>query len=402
VSTARTLFAATLLAGLALNGPADAEKRYGPGVTDAEIKVGQTMPYSGPLSTYGTIGKAEAAYFRMINERGGVNGRKIVLVSLDDGYSPPRTLEQTRRLVEQDEVLLLFNSFGTAPNAAIQPYVNERGVPHLFPLSGATRWGDPEHFPWTIGFQPSLQVEGYAVARYIRQDRPNAKIAVLYQNDDFGKDYLKGLADGLGEVARRAIVGETSYETTDPTVDSQIVTLQASGADVLVNVSAGKFTAMAIRKAYQIGWRPLQFVFSGASTREAMLGLPRPGQAAGLITAQWFKDPTDPTWRNDAAVGDWIAWMSKYYPEGDRTSVPNVAGYIGASALVQVLRQCGDDLTRENVMRQAANLDLELPILLPGIKASTSPTQFFAIHEIALKRFNGEVWESFGELSRMR
>jgi len=397
------LFAATLL-GLALNGPADAKnnKQYGPGVTDAEIKIGQTMPYSGPLSTYGTIGKAESAYFHMINEQGGVNGRKIVLVSLDDGYSPPRTLEQTRRLVEQDQVLLLFNSFGTAPNAAIQPYLNERGVPQLFPLSGATRWGDPEHFPWTIGFQPSLQVEGYAVARYIRQQWPNAKIAVLYQNDDFGKDYMKGLADGLGEVARRAIVGETSYETTDPTVDSQIVTLQASGADVLVNVSAGKFTAMAIRKAYQIGWRPSQFIFSGASTREAMLGLPRPGQAAGLITAQWFKDPTDPTWRNDSAVGDWIAWMSKYYPEGDRTSVPNVAGYIGAMALVQVLRQCGDDLTRENVMRQAANLDLELPILLPGIKVSTSPTQFFAVHEIALKRFNGEVWESFGELSRMR
>src|SRR5579863_7435434 len=295
------LFAATLL-GLALNGPADAKnnKQYGPGVTDAEIKIGQTMPYSGPLSTYGTIGKAESAYFHMINEQGGVNGRKIVLVSLDDGYSPPRTLEQTRRLVEQDQVLLLFNSFGTAPNAAIQPYLNERGVPQLFPLSGATRWGDPEHFPWTIGFQPSLQVEGYAVARYIRQQWPNAKIAVLYQNDDFGKDYMKGLADGLGEVARRAIVGETSYETTDPTVDSQIVTLQASGADVLVNVSAGKFTAMAIRKAYQIGWRPSQFIFSGASTREAMLGLPRPGQAAGLITAQWFKDPTDPTWRNDS------------------------------------------------------------------------------------------------------
>jgi branched-chain amino acid transport system substrate-binding protein len=402
VTLARTFLAAATFSGLALGASADAGKRYGPGVTDTEIKIGQTMPYSGPLSTYGTIGRAEAAYFRMINEQGGVGGRKIVLVSLDDGYSPPRTLEQIRRLVEQERVLLVFNSFGTAPNAAIQPYLNERGVPQLFPVSGATRWGDPAHYPWTIGFQPSLRVEGHAVARYIRDNRPNAKIAVLYQNDDFGKDYLKGLTEGLQEGVGRNIVRATSYETTDPTVDSQIVTLQASGADILVNVSAGKFAAMAIRKAYQIGWKPLQFVFSGASTREAMLGLPSLEQAAGLITAQWFKDPTDPKWRNDAAVGDWMTWMGKYYPEGDRTSAPNVAGYIEAAALVQVLRQCNDDLSRENVMRQAANLDFELPILLPGIKASTSPTQFFAIHEVTLKRFDGAVWESIDRRSPTR
>ena len=388
------MFAATIILSLAFGARAGAEKRNGPGVTDTEIKIGQTMPYSGPASAYAAIGRAEAAYFRMINERGGIDGRAIVLISLDDGYSPPRTVEQTRKLVEQDQVLLLFSTFGTAPNVAIQRYLNDRGVPQLFPVSGATRWDDPRHFPWTMGFQPSLQIEGRAVARYILRNRPNARIAVLSQDDDFGKDYLKGLVEGLGRDAARMVAMQLTYTQSDPTVDTQILSLQASGAEILVDISTTKFAAQAIRKAYDIGWKPLHFVFSGASSRAEVLEPAGLEKAAGVVSAQWAKDPTDPRWRDDEATAEWAAWMHRYNSSADPTSSLAVGGYNWAMALVQVLRQCGDDLTRENVMRQAAALDIALPMLLPGIRLQTSPTQFFAIHDIELKEFNGAVWQS--------
>jgi ABC-type branched-subunit amino acid transport system substrate-binding protein len=394
------LFASATLLGMPLWQPVGSAKAYTPGVTNTEIKIGQTMPYSGPASIYGTIGKAEVAYFRMINDRGGINGRKVRIISLDDGYTPPKTVEQTRKLVESEEVLLLFSMFGTATNAAVQRYLNQHGVPQLFPVSGATRWGDPEHFPWTIGFQPTLQTEGRIIARYLLEHRPGAKIGVLYQNDDFGKDYVKGLKDGLGENAAATIVGEVTYEGTEPTVDSQIIALKASGANVFVDVSTAKFTAQAIRKAYDIAWKPLHVVSSGATGRSEVLKPAGLEKAAGLISAAWAKDPTDPQWNDDAATKDWIAWMSQYYPEGDRASAYNVAGYNWAMVLVEVLQRCGDDLTRANVMRQAANLDTSLPMLLPGIKVRTGPKQFFPIRDMQLKRFNGDVWESFSDVIR--
>jgi branched-chain amino acid transport system substrate-binding protein len=394
------LSAATLLLALALAPPALAEKKYGPGVTDSEIKLGQTMPYSGPASVLGTIGRAETAYFRMVNDQGGINGRKIVLISLDDGYTPPKTVELTRALVEREEVLLVFSTFGTATNAAIQHYLNEHGVPQLFTVSGASRWGDPEHFPWTIGFQPTLQTEGRIVARYLLRNRPGGKIGVLYQNDDFGRDYLRGLKDGLGANAATMIVGDATYEGTDPTIDSQIIALQASGADVLVDVSTPKFTAQAIRKASDMGWKPLHVAYSGSTGRSEVLKPAGLERATGLVSAAWFKDPTDPRWASDTATADWRRWMSRYYPEGDRTSAFNVAGYTWAMALVQVLRQCGDDLTRESVMREAAHLDMTLPMALPGIRLSTGPKQFFPLRDMQLMRFNGDVWEGFGDVTR--
>ena len=392
-------FASAMLLALALLEPAAAEKKYGPGVTDSEITVGQTMPYSGPASAYGTIGKAETAYFRMVNEQGGVNGRKIVLMSLDDAYTPSKTVEQTRKLIEQEGVLLIFSTFGTVTNAAVQRYLNEHSVPQLFAVSGAARWDDHEHFPWTIGFPPSYQIEGRIVARYILGTRPGAKIGLLYQNDDFGKDYVKGLKDGLGAMAKM-IVGEVSYDVTDPTVDSQIVTLKASGADVFVDVSTAKFAAQAIRKAFDIGWKPLHLLPSLSTARTAVLEPAGLEKAVGIVSPQFAKDPTDPQWKNDPATKEWIAWMSKYYPDGDKTSTYNVSGYNWAMTLVQVLKQCGDDVTRENVMRQAASLDLSLPMLLPGIKVRTGPNQFSPIRDMQLKKFDGQFWESFGEVIR--
>jgi branched-chain amino acid transport system substrate-binding protein len=394
------LSAAAVLLGLALAEPALAEKQYDPGATNSEIKIGQTMPYSGPVSALGTIGRAEAAYFHMINDEGGINGRKLLLISRDDAYSPPKTVELTRELVEREEVLLIFSAFGTATNAAVQRYLNLRGVPQLFVVSGATRWGDPEHFPWTMGFQPTLQTEGRVIGRYLVQSRPRAKIGVLYQNDDFGRDYLKGLRDGLDAKAATMIVGELAYENTDPTVYSQILALQAAGADVLVDVSTPKFTAQSIRKVSEVGWKPLHVVYSGSTGRSEVLEPAGLENAAGLVSAQWHKDPTDPHWANDAATKHWLRWMSQYYPAGDRTSVFNVAGYSWAMALVQVLRQCGDDLTRKNVMRQAAHLDIALPMALPGIRLSTGPEQFFPLRDMQLMRFNGNFWQGFGELVR--
>jgi branched-chain amino acid transport system substrate-binding protein len=396
----RTLaLGAAALAGVLLVPPAVAQKQYGPGVTDTEITLGQTMPYSGSLSAYGTIGRAEAAYFDMINAQGGINGRKIKLISLDDGYSPPKTVEQTRRLVEEDHVLADFGSIGTPTNTAIQRYLNEMKVPQIFIATGATKWGDPKHFPWTMGWQPTYQTEGHIYAQYLLEHMPNAKVAILYQDDDYGKDYLKGFTDGLGDKAKTMIVKEVSYEATDPTDESQVVTLQSSGADVFFNVSTAKFAAQAIRKAHAIGWTPLQLLNSVSTSVAAVLKPAGLEASKGIITVRYLKDVTDPTWQNDPTYKDWLAWMDKYYPRGDKDDSLNVTGYSVAQTMVQVLMQCGDDLSRENVMKQAANLHhLALPMMLPGITIDTSPTDWYPIKQEQLARFDGTTWVRFGEV----
>ncbi|MGO8918604.1 MAG: ABC transporter substrate-binding protein [Stellaceae bacterium] len=388
---------ASLLLWAVVAPPVAAEKAYGPGVSDDEIKIGQTMPYSGTASAYGAIGKAEAAYFAMINDHGGINGRKIRFLTVDDGYSPPKTVEQVRKLVEQDQVLLLFQTMGTATNNAIHKYVNDRKVPHLFLASGASLWADPEHFPWTIGWQPDLQTEGAIFARDILDHNAGGEIAVLYQNDDYGKDYMKGFSAALGDRAPKMIVAVASYESTDPTVDSQIVTLQASGADTFFNVSSPKFAAQAIRRAYDIGWKPRQYLTSGSSSVAAVLQPAGLEKSIGIVSAAYIKDPTDRQWQNDGSYRDWLAWMRKYNPDADLADRFNVYGYSAAQTLVQALQQCGDDLTRENVMRQATNLqNLQLPMMLPGILINTSPTNFHPIHQMQLQRFDGERWVLFG------
>ena len=393
-----------LLAGLGFiaciaASTAVAEKKYDPGATDTEIKIGHTNPYSGPASAYCAIGRAEAAYFRMINDQGGINGRKINFISVDDAYSPPRTVEQIRKLVEEDQVLLIFQSLGTPTNTAIHKYMNAKKVPHLFVATGATKWGDPEHFPWTMGWQPNYQSEAHLYATYILQNRPAAKIAVIYQNDDYGKDYVKGLKDGLGDKAGKMIVAEVSYETSDPTVDSQIVTLKSSGADTLLIFATPKFAAQAIRKTYDIGWRPLQFVNLVSSSIAAVLQPAGLEKSIGLITGYYYKDGVDPQWKNDPGMKTFLEWMKKYNPEADPADNLNGYGYTVAQTLVQVLNQCGDDLTRANIMRQAANLkDLALPLLLPGIKINTSPTDFYPVDQIQLARFDGKRWILFGEV----
>jgi branched-chain amino acid transport system substrate-binding protein len=392
----------TLVAGLAVAVtavPACAEKKYDTGASDTEIKIGQTKPYSGPASAYSTAGRVQLGYFEKINSEGGVNGRKIKLISLDDAFTPPKTVEQTRRLVEQEGVLLVFNSNGTAANSAVQKYLNARKTPQLFVSSGASKFGDPKNFPWTMGWLPSYYSEAKAYAHYILQHRPGAKIAVLYQNDDFGKDYLNGLHDGLGDKAKKLIVAQASYELSDPTVDSQIVSLQSSGADTFVNITTAKFAAQAIRKAYDIGWRPLQFLaLTGSSVGQVMFPA-GPEKGMNVITVGFVKDPTDPQWDNDAGMKEWRAFMKKYYPDGDLTDWYNVYAYAAAQTLLQVLKQCGDDLTRENVMRQATNLkNLELPVLLPGIRINTSPTDYRVIKQVQLQRFDGKQWVRFGEV----
>jgi len=377
---------------------ASGAKSYDPGASDEEIKIGQTMPYSGPASAYGTIGRTEAAYFDMINAQGGVNGRKIRLISLDDGYSPPRTVEQVRKLVEEEQVLFIFQSLGTPPNSAIHKYLNAKKVPQLFVATGATKWGDPQHFPWTMGWQPNYQTESHIYAQYLLKTKPDAKIGVLYQNDDYGKDYLKGLKDGLGDRVSM-IVQEASYEVTDPTVDSQVVSLQASGADTFFILATPKFAAQAIRKAYDIGWRPVTFLNNVSISVASVLHPAGLEKSVGLITAMYGKDPTDPQWAKDKGFQDWLAFMKKWYPQGDTQDINNAYGYGVAQTLIQVLKQCGDDLTRENVMRQAANLkDLELPMALPGIKINTSPTDFFPVKQYRLARFDGKRWVLFGDV----
>jgi branched-chain amino acid transport system substrate-binding protein len=390
---------ALLAAVLGAATGASAQKKYDTGASDTEIRIGQTMPYSGPASAYGTIGRIEAAYFGMINEQGGINGRKLKLISLDDGYSPPKTVEATRRLVEQEEVLFMFQPLGTAPNAAIRKYLNAKKVPQLFVATGATMWGDPKHYPWTMGWQPSYHTEGTIYAKDILASHPNAKVAVLYQNDDYGKDLLKGLKDGLGAKASSMIVKEASYEVTDPSIDSQVLSLKDSGADVFVNITTPKFAALAIRKAYDSGWKPTQYLANVSLSIGAVLTPAGLEKSVGIMTVGYLKDAVDPEWANDPAMNEYKAFLAKYYPEGKITDSSNVYGYSAAATLVQVLKQCGDDLTRANIMRQAANLKhLQLPLARPGIEVNTGPDDFFPFEALQLQRFDGKRWVAFGKV----
>jgi branched-chain amino acid transport system substrate-binding protein len=390
----RVLIAAVAVCA-ALAGPAMAQKAYDQGASDTEIRIGNIMPYSGPASAYGTIGKTLAAYFNKVNAEGGINGRKITFITYDDGYAPPKTVEQARRLVENDDVLLILNSLGTAHNTAIQKYMNGKKVPQLFVATGATKFGDPKNFPWTMGWQPNYQSEGRIFAQYILQKYPQGKIGILFQNDDYGKDYVKGLKDGLA--GKMTIVAEMPYEATDPTVDSQMVTLKASGADIFYNVTTPKFAAQAIKKAAEIGWKPVHLLNSVSASVGAVIRPAGLENATGILTALYGKDPTDPVWNDDPGRKEWAAFMDKYYPEGDKSSSFTVYGYSIARTMVQVLQQCGDNLTRANVMKQAANLkDFETGMALPGIKINTSPTDFYPIEQMQMGRFNGESFQPFG------
>ena len=387
--------AATVGIAAAMASPAAAQKKYDPGASDREIKIGNIMPYSGPLSAYGEIGKTYAAYFNKINSEGGINGRRINFISYDDAYSPPKTVEQTRRLVESDVVLFIFGALGTAQNTAIQRYMNAKKVPQLFILTGATKWNDPQHFPWTMGWQPSYQREAHIYAEYLLKNHRHGKVGVLYQNDDYGKDYLRGLKDGLS--GKMQIAAEVPYETTDPTVDSQIINLKASGADIFFSVALARFATQAIKKVAELGWKPVHLFNFPSSSVGAVLKPAGLDNAKGILSTGFFKDPTDPTWKDDAAYKEWLAFMDKYYPDGDKTSNAVVVGYLEAQTLVQVLKQSGDNLTRENVMKQAANLkDLKLGMLLPGIKINTGPNDFAPVKQMQMMRFNGASWELFG------
>ncbi len=396
-SLGRSLGLAALLA-VALAGTAYAQKQYDPGATDTEIKVGNIMPYSGPASAYATIGKTEQAYFNKLNAEGGINGRKINFVSYDDGYSPPKAVEQARKLVEADEVLLIFNPLGTPSNSAIQKYMNAKKVPQLFVSTGAAKWNDPKNFPWTMGWQPSYQVEARIYAKYILQNLPGKTIGVLYQNDDFGKDYVIGLREGLGAQADKLIVVEASYETTSPTVDSQVVQIKGANPDIFMNITTPKFAAQAIKKIGELDWHPVHFLTNVSVSVGSVLKPAGYDHSQGILSAAYLKDPKDPTWKDDPAMNEWRAFMTKWYPDGDQADASTVFGYGAAKGLEQVLRQCGDDLTRENVMRQAANLNFEIGIYLPGTKIKTSPTDFAPLEQLQMERFKGESWELFGPL----
>ncbi|APG07597.1 ABC-type branched-subunit amino acid transport system substrate-binding protein [Bradyrhizobium elkanii] len=378
---------------------ANAQKKYDPGASDTEIKVGQTMPFSGPASAYSSIGKTQAAYFKMINDQGGVNGRKINLIQYDDAYSPPKAVEQIRKLVESDEVLLTFQIIGTPVNAAVQKYLNSKKVPQLFAATGASRFTDPKNFPWTMGFNPNYFVEGRIYGQYILKEHPNAKIGVLYQNDDLGKDYLNGIKAGLGDKAAKMIVTEASYEVSDPTVDSQVLKIKDAGADLFFSATTPKQAAQAIKKIAEMGWHPVQIVDINATSVGAVLKPAGLDAAKGLISVNYGKEPLDPTWKDDAGLKRYFDFMAKYYPDGDKDSNFNTYGYSTAQLLVHVLKQCGDDLTRENVMKQAASLkDVVSDTALPGIKANTSPTDYRVNKQLQMMKFNGERWELFGPI----
>jgi len=391
--------AAAIFGGLAIAvSSVAAQKRYDPGASDTEIKIGNIMPYSGPASAYGVIGKTEAAYFNKINAEGGINGRRINFSSYDDAYSPPKTVEQARKLVERDGVLLIFSSLGTSTNTAIHKYMNDKKVPQLFVATGATtKWDDPKHFPWTMGWIPSHQSEGRVFAQYLLKEHPSGKIGILFENDDIGKDYVKGFKDGLK--GRMSIVAELPYEPLDSTIDSQIVALKWAGADIFSDDAIPKFAAQAIKKVAEIGWKPLHLLVSvsnsvGSTLKPAGLEISK-----GIISTAFAKDPTDPQWQTDPAYKAWVAFMDKYYPDGDQTTTFTVVGYLFAQTLVEVLKQCGDDLTRENIMRQAANLhNLQLGMLLPGIALNTGPFDFAPIKQMQMQRFNGRTWEPFGPI----
>ena len=395
----KRFLALLLVAGFALAGPGAVTAQTVVGVTATEIKIGNTNPYSGPASAYGTIGKALGAYFKKVNDEGGINGRKINYISYDDQYSPPKTVEMVRKLVEQDQVALLFQTLGTPPNSAIHKYMNEKKVPHLFVATGATKWNDPKNFPWTMGFQPNYQTEGRIYSAYILKNVPDAKVGILYQNDDYGKDYLKGFEDGLGDAAKKLIVMKQSYEVTDPTIDSQIVNLKNSGANVFFNITIPKFAVQAIKKSNDIGWKPLHFLNNVSSSLGTVLKPAGLDASKGLITALYMKEITDPQWKNDKGFLEWVAFMKKYYPEGALDDQANGYGYNVTILMAQTLKQCGNDLSRENIMKQAANIkNLDLPLLLPGIKVNTSPTDFAPIEQEQLAKFDGERWVLFGEL----
>jgi branched-chain amino acid transport system substrate-binding protein len=390
-----TLLAAVLVA-LTATAPAVADDM--PGVTATEIKIGNTIGYSGPNSALSVVAKLETAFFKMVNDQGGVAGRKINFISLDDGYSPPKTLEQVRRLIEEDQVALLFNTLGTPTNSAIYRYVNEKRVPQLFISSGADKWGDYQHFPWTMGFQPSFRTEAQIYAKYILKEKPNAKIAILYQNDDLGKDYVAGVKDVLGETFDQMVV-TASYEATDPTIDSQITSLQAAEANVLLVAAIAKFAAQAIRKVHDLEWKPLFFMSNVSTSIGAVIKPAGPENAIGMISAGYLKDPNGPMWKNDAGMNEWRDFMARYMPGADTTDGAYVFAYAISKAMLQVLKQCGDDLSRENIMKQAANLhDLELPTLLPGIKVNTSPTNYHPIRQMQLAKFDGSIWVTFGDV----
>jgi len=391
VALAAAVFALSSSAALA-------QKKYDTGASDAEIKIGNIMPYSGPASAYGVIGKTEQAYFNKINAEGGINGRKIKFISYDDGYSPPKAVEQARKLVESDEVLLIFNSLGTPSNSAIEKYMNARKVPQLFVATGATKWNDPKDFPWTMGWQPSYQSEAHIYAKYLIKEKPDGKIAVLYQNDDFGKDYLKGLKDGLGEKASM-IIAEESYEATEPSIDGHVVKLRAAGADVFISITTPKFAAQAIKKLAEIDWHPLHIVSNVSASVGGVMQPAGYENAQGLLSAAYAKDGADPQWDSDPGMRKFFEFLAKYYPDANKLDGSLVYGYGVAQTLVQVLKQCGDDLTRENVMKQAASLkDFETDTLLPGVKINTSPTDFAPISQLKMMRFKGEKWDLFGEI----
>ena len=389
--------AAFIIAAASSSG-ALAQKKYDTGATDTEIKIGNIMPYSGPASAYGVIGRTEAAFFKKINDAGGINGRKINFISYDDGYSPPKTVEQARKLVESDEVLLVFNPLGTPSNSAIQKYLNSKKVPQLFVATGATKWNDPKDFPWTMGWQPSYQSEARIYAKFLLKEKPDAKIAVLYQNDDFGKDYLKGLKDGLGPKASM-IIAEESYETTEPTIDNHIVKLKATGADVFLSITTPKFAAQAIKKLAEIEWKPLHIVSNVSASVGSVIKPAGFENAQGILSAAYAKDGADSQWDNDPNMKKFYAFLEKYYPEGNKLDGSVVYGYGAAQTMVKVLEMCGDNLTRENVMKQAASLkDFTPDTLLPGVKINTSAADFAPIEQLQMMRFKGEKWDLFGDI----
>jgi branched-chain amino acid transport system substrate-binding protein len=381
-----------------LVGSASAEKQHGPGVSDTEIKIGNIMPYSGPASAYNIVGKTMSAYFRMINDNGGINGRKITFISYDDGYSPPKTVEQARRLVESDEVFLIFAPLGTATNAAIQKYMNTMRVPQLFVLSGASRWGDPVHFPWTIGLQPNYRAEARVYVAYILEQHPNAKIGILYQNDDFGRDYILGLKDVLRDKYDRMVIASTPYETSTPTVDSQVVAIKTANPDIFLNLATPKFAAQAIKKIAELNWHPVHIVTNISVSVGAVLEPAGLDNAKGILSAGFQMDVTDPQWDGHPGMQRFRAFMARYYPEANHSESGPMIAFNASNALVEVLKRCGDNLTRDNVMKVVANLDFEIDSLMPGIRVKTSQTDFYPIEQVQMMRFTGERWQPFGPI----
>ena len=398
---ARKLWFAAVSTGvitLASSGSALAQKKYDTGATDTEIKIGNIMPYSGPASAYGVIGKTETAYFNKINAEGGINGRKINFITYDDGYSPPKAVEQARKLVESDEVLLIFNPLGTPSNTAIQPYMTAKKVPQLFVATGATKWGDPQHFPWTMGWQPTYQAEARIYAAYLLKDKPDAKVGILYQNDDFGKDYVLGLKDVLRDKYNSMVVASVPYEISMPTVDSQVVAIKTANPDIFVNIGTPKFAAQAIKKIAELGWHPIQIMTNVSASVGAVLKPAGLDNATGILSAGYQMDVTDPQWDSYPGMQKYRAFMAKYYPEADKSESGPLTAFNTSTALVEVLKRCGDNLKRENVMKVVANLDFEINTYIPGIRIKTSPTDFYPIEQVQMMKFTGEKWQLFGPI----